>query len=252
MKGTIKSFLPEKGYGFIRGEDGKDFHFHANSLQTGDIEHIFDGAFVEFEPAATPKGYRARSIKVSHDPVNTYNFPSEVVTSKSGTVRGWDVLDWADWTVRAGPFNSPDEAKNHLVWTVSNRLDCNAILNMDVVRGQNNSGNYIYSVFTAIGLPAIVGKKSVTGDLQLMPEMSVEEKMVRVKQHIGAEIRRKTMLRIKGLAASAGVFGIGYFFFPTNPLCLVLSVVGIVISFLATQVSDHGYWLSKNNGQKAW
>ena len=32
MKGTVKMFNKEKGYGFIRGEDGKDYFFHYSAL----------------------------------------------------------------------------------------------------------------------------------------------------------------------------------------------------------------------------
>ena len=28
MKGTITTYLPEKLYGFIKGDDGKDYFFH--------------------------------------------------------------------------------------------------------------------------------------------------------------------------------------------------------------------------------
>ena len=34
MKGTISTYLPEKQYGFIKGEDGKDYFFHETNSAT--------------------------------------------------------------------------------------------------------------------------------------------------------------------------------------------------------------------------
>ena len=33
MIGTVKSYLSDKNYGFIKGEDGKDYFFHDSSLK---------------------------------------------------------------------------------------------------------------------------------------------------------------------------------------------------------------------------
>jgi cold shock CspA family protein len=33
MKGTIKTYLPEKQYGFIKGDDGKDYFFHESEFR---------------------------------------------------------------------------------------------------------------------------------------------------------------------------------------------------------------------------
>ena len=33
MIGTVTSYLSDKNYGFIKGEDGKDYFFHDSSLK---------------------------------------------------------------------------------------------------------------------------------------------------------------------------------------------------------------------------
>lgn len=38
MQGTIKTSLPEKQYGFIKGDDGKDYFFHESQFK--DKTHI--------------------------------------------------------------------------------------------------------------------------------------------------------------------------------------------------------------------
>ena len=65
MNGAIKSFVPEKKFGFINGDDGKDYFFHINEFKnSAHHKMIADGAVVEFEPSATPKGYRAVNCKL--------------------------------------------------------------------------------------------------------------------------------------------------------------------------------------------
>jgi cold shock CspA family protein len=45
MTGTIKNFLPQKQFGFILGDDGKDYFFHQSSLvSSGQTSQIMEGA----------------------------------------------------------------------------------------------------------------------------------------------------------------------------------------------------------------
>lgn len=41
MRGTISSYMPENGYGFIKGSDGKDYFVHARDFLSGEqINHL--------------------------------------------------------------------------------------------------------------------------------------------------------------------------------------------------------------------
>ncbi|MBW2963982.1 cold shock domain-containing protein [Candidatus Woesearchaeota archaeon] len=62
MEGTVKWFRTEKGYGFITGEDGKDYFVHHKQVPQG-VE-LEQGQKVEFEPVETDKGVQAQNIKV--------------------------------------------------------------------------------------------------------------------------------------------------------------------------------------------
>lgn len=62
MKGTVKKFDKEKGYGFITGEDGKDYFFHYSQLVMEGFKTAEVGQKVEYEAASTEKGLRANNI----------------------------------------------------------------------------------------------------------------------------------------------------------------------------------------------
>lgn len=62
MKGTVKMFNADKGYGFIRTEDGKDVFFHYSSLIMDSYKTAEKGEQVEFEIEETERGLRATNI----------------------------------------------------------------------------------------------------------------------------------------------------------------------------------------------
>lgn len=64
MKGKVKKFNNEKGYGFIKTDDGKDLFFHYSELQMEGFKTVNTGQSVEFEVVETEKGLRAVNIKV--------------------------------------------------------------------------------------------------------------------------------------------------------------------------------------------
>lgn len=63
MKGTIKMFNNEKGYGFIRTEAGQDVFFHYSSLLMPEYKTATAGEKVEFDVEETERGTRATNIK---------------------------------------------------------------------------------------------------------------------------------------------------------------------------------------------
>ncbi|MFA6830161.1 MAG: cold shock domain-containing protein [Bacilli bacterium] len=63
MKGTVKKFDKEKGYGFITGEDQKDYFFHYSQLVMDGFKTAEVGQHVEYDAASTDKGLRANNIR---------------------------------------------------------------------------------------------------------------------------------------------------------------------------------------------
>jgi len=62
MRGKVKWFNDEKGYGFITGEDGKDVFCHIKAVD--DEGALVDGAAVEYETETSPKGLRAKAVSL--------------------------------------------------------------------------------------------------------------------------------------------------------------------------------------------
>ncbi len=63
MKGTIKSLVAGKNFGFITPEDGsKDVFFHATSLQGVQFTDLKTGDAVTFDVEQSDKGPRAANV----------------------------------------------------------------------------------------------------------------------------------------------------------------------------------------------
>ncbi len=64
MKGSVKWFDAEKGYGFILGEDGKEIFVHFSAIQSDGFRTLEQDQEVEFEISETDKGVQAANVKV--------------------------------------------------------------------------------------------------------------------------------------------------------------------------------------------
>lgn len=64
MQGTIKNVNIEAGWGFIMGEDGKDYFFHRSALKNAKINDLEQGRDVSFEESESTRGLRAEDVYV--------------------------------------------------------------------------------------------------------------------------------------------------------------------------------------------
>ncbi|MCR4397533.1 MAG: cold-shock protein [Firmicutes bacterium] len=63
MRGTVKWFDPEKGYGFITREDGAgDVFVHYTAIQQEGFKTLREGEQVEFEVVEGPRGSQAANV----------------------------------------------------------------------------------------------------------------------------------------------------------------------------------------------
>lgn len=60
MKGTVKFFNESKGFGFITGEDGKEYFFHISALSPG--TSVMKGDSITFEVEQGEKGPKATQV----------------------------------------------------------------------------------------------------------------------------------------------------------------------------------------------
>ena len=62
MKGTVKWFNSEKGFGFITTEDGNDVFAHYSQIQKDGFKTLNEGDDVEFDVVEGAKGPQAENI----------------------------------------------------------------------------------------------------------------------------------------------------------------------------------------------
>ena len=62
VKGTVKWFNNQKGYGFITPESGKDVFVHYSAIQGDGYKTLEEGQAVEFEITKGPKGEQATNV----------------------------------------------------------------------------------------------------------------------------------------------------------------------------------------------
>jgi cold shock protein len=62
LKGTVKWFNAEKGYGFIQVENGDDVFVHFSAIQGDGFKSLDEGQDVEFEITQGNRGPQAANV----------------------------------------------------------------------------------------------------------------------------------------------------------------------------------------------
>ncbi len=62
VKGTVKWFSTQKGFGFILGEDGMDYFVHISQIPVG--QQLEENMEVEFDVVQTDKGDQAHNLRL--------------------------------------------------------------------------------------------------------------------------------------------------------------------------------------------
>ncbi|TDO98774.1 cold-shock protein [Marinomonas balearica] len=243
MKGRVKTFLPEKGYGFIKGDDSKDYFFHKSSLSNlSDERNICEEVFVTFEQFATAKGYQARSIKiVKAEDVTTYIAPNKFLYSKSFSVKGWEVLETSCWKVIGASRNSPEEARKIALVRARN-LGASGMVEFEYFKTKGSEpgtgkGTYYFTVHNYRGRPAMLVKKNASSTLRKSSFIGLNDKVrsekIRLRsltEQSKAQARRKW----KKLFLCSLLVGFIYY-----PAAFVLLFLGLFI----IRSEDYDSWL---------
>ena len=63
MRGRVKWFNNEKGYGFIDYTENEDIFVHYSAIKQDGYKTLSEGQRVEFDLVETPKGLQAVNVK---------------------------------------------------------------------------------------------------------------------------------------------------------------------------------------------
>jgi len=62
--GTIVRLVRDRGFGFIRTEDGQEIFFHATGVTAGNYDALQEGQTVTFEKERDTRGRGERAVNV--------------------------------------------------------------------------------------------------------------------------------------------------------------------------------------------
>ena len=62
MNGVVKWFNPDKGYGFIQGDNGEDVFVHFSAIQTDGFKTLSEGQRVQFDIETGQRGAQAANV----------------------------------------------------------------------------------------------------------------------------------------------------------------------------------------------
>lgn len=243
MKGTVKTFLPEKKYGFIQGDDGKDYFFHANDFKNqNDTSKICDGAYLSFNQTASPKGYQAKNITFVNDMVNIkYALPERFLVSKNGEIKGWDIVEYGDWIVLGNSRNSPDEAKENAIENAE-YLGSNGMVDFRYFKTTGDEagpsgGTHYFTVHNYSGRIVTLAKKSVLGEYSIPELMGLNEYAMSKKEEL-VELNNKSKNKrnmIYSLAFFASIVSFSFAWW--------LPILWFFIAWYISDVKEYDWWL---------
>lgn len=65
MDGKVKWFAEKKGYGFVKGSDGKDYFIHYSNMKGDGFKNLQEAQDVKFIPSTSPKGLVAKELEAA-------------------------------------------------------------------------------------------------------------------------------------------------------------------------------------------
>lgn len=248
MQGEVKTYLPEKKYGFIKGDDGKDYFFHENDFRKSDHQlDICEGARVEFDQQATPKGYRARKCMLLDPSATvTYVVPDTFLTSRSGNIRNWEIVEPCNWVVHGTSVDSPDDARQDVIDSAK-RLGANAILDLQYYKTRGSNGNYYYTIHNFRGRPVIVAKRNARGNYSIDDLLGLETRARELKEELSLKSRKRRRIFI-GLSIGLSAIS-SYAVWLTDHNAGVAGIVAIggavLTGIFAPSKTYYDWWLEK-------
>ena len=240
MNGTIKTYLPEKKYGFIKGDDGKDYFFHASEFRNkSHIGNVCEEAPVNFDQQATAKGYKAKNCSlIRFSEVLTYVTPDEFIASKSSNVRGWNVLEGGSWVVHGESSDSPDAARTDVIDS-GIRIGANALLNLEYYKTTGSNGNYNYSIHHFRGYATTLAKKNPKGSYRAEELSGLNQQAETLKKQLVKQTKssKRKSRNIWLVVAVFSIVALG--------IATWLILLPLIVGFIFGGSTDYDYWLER-------
>jgi CspA family cold shock protein len=63
-RGTVVRLIRDRGFGFIRLQDGSEVFFHHSAMNPGEFDSLQDGEELEFSIEQDPRGRGSRAANV--------------------------------------------------------------------------------------------------------------------------------------------------------------------------------------------
>jgi len=247
LTGTIKTYLTDKNYGFIKGDDKKDYFFHKSSVNDDNLQKICDGALVTFDQKATPKGYNAIKISINSTSDINYKIPDEIYTSKNTNIKGWDNICVSNWIVHGNSRNSPDEAKRDML-NGANLIRVNAVLNMEYYKTTGSeagtgNGTYHYTIHNFRGRLANIGKKSLDGKYSKNDLLAIDKNAKKIKKQLIIKTNEAKNKRLIFWIVILLIIGISWIF--KKDIAIFISGGLIFLGFILSHANDYDSWLEE-------
>ena len=61
--GLINRLVRDRGFGFMRDDNGQEWFFHRSAVKDGSFDHLNEGQRVTFEEEPSAKGPRAGNVR---------------------------------------------------------------------------------------------------------------------------------------------------------------------------------------------
>ena len=243
MKGTIKTYLPEKKHGYIKGDDGKDYFFYESEFR--DKSHrakLCEEDFVDFDQHATPRGYKAKNCSlINPSEVLTYVIPDEFIASRSNGVRGWDLIEHGNWIVHGTSRDSPDAAKRDVIESAM-RIGANALINLEYYKTTGSEagtgrGTHHFTIHNFRGRAVTLAKRNSKGNFRADELSGLNQRAEALKKKLSEQTRAsKTKRNIVWLI----VFVSSLVAIEMEPFFIIVLVI---IGFIFGRSTDYDCWL---------
>jgi cold shock CspA family protein len=170
MKGKVVSYVKEKKYGFVNGDDGESYFLHfSNLLDKSDETKLVKGVVLDFDPTPTNRGLAAN--KVTFPKVYFKKQLVDFFISKSSNPKHGNVEKRHSISTRF--IKDPKESQVHIK-QLAIESGCNSILNLEFEKDTFSYGNYLYTVHAYKGDFALVSEKIPCNSLAIEKESENE------------------------------------------------------------------------------